>query len=113
MQVFRSWHWSVLAVTFGFTTQAAQAGMITPDSIPNPPSAVDSANGTPVFSNNLVTTQYSAVPGYPFMASTIKYSISLLVLAPLQTLRFGLSMHLGLALFPQFHPYPGSGALRK
>jgi|SRR5579884_1132105 len=61
MQVFRSWHWSVLAVTFGFTTQAAQAGMITPDSIPNPPSAVDSANGTPVFSNNLVTTQYAGV----------------------------------------------------
>ena len=61
MQVFRSWYWTALAVALGFATPAAHAGLITPDSIPNPPSAVDSTNGTPVFSNNLVTTQYAGM----------------------------------------------------
>jgi hypothetical protein len=35
--------------------------MITPDSIPNPPSAVGSADGTPVYAGSLVTTQYKGV----------------------------------------------------
>lgn len=50
--------WFALAVAFGFIATAARAEMITPDSIPNPPAAVGSANGTPVYAGNLVNTQY-------------------------------------------------------
>jgi hypothetical protein len=61
MQVFRSWRWSALAVAFGLTTPAARAGMITPDSIPGPPSAVASDQGTPVYFSNVVTSQYKGL----------------------------------------------------
>ncbi len=50
-----------LAVAFVLTASAARAGLITPDSIPNPPSAVDSANGTQVYANNIVNTQYGGL----------------------------------------------------
>jgi PEP-CTERM motif-containing protein len=61
VHTFRSWHWSTLAVFFVFTAPTARAGMITPDSIPNPPSAVASAQGTNLYANNYVSTQYAAV----------------------------------------------------
>ncbi len=61
MLAFRSWRWSALTVLFIFATQAARAGMITPDSIPNPPSAVASAQGTNLYANNYVSNQYAAV----------------------------------------------------
>jgi hypothetical protein len=61
MHAFRSRRWSTLAVLFVFTAPAVRAGMITPDSIPNPPSAVGSANGTPVYTSNLVTTEYKGL----------------------------------------------------
>lgn len=60
MHSTKSPRWFALAVVFGFTVSAARAEMITPDSIPNPPSAVGSANLTRIYSNsNLVTTQYA------------------------------------------------------
>jgi hypothetical protein len=52
--------WFALAAAFGFTVSAARAEMISPNSIPNPPSPVGSANLTRIFStSNLVTTQYA------------------------------------------------------
>lgn len=49
----------LLALTaVGFAVSTARADMITPDSIPNPPPAVASANGTAVYANNLVSNQY-------------------------------------------------------
>lgn len=59
MHTAKSQRWFILAVLVSFATSTAQAEMITPDAIPNPPSAVGSANMTPVFSSNLVTTQYT------------------------------------------------------
>ncbi len=61
MNVFRNWRWSALAVAFVSTAPVARAGMITPDSIPNPPSAVASANGTPVYLSNYVGLQYKGL----------------------------------------------------
>jgi hypothetical protein len=61
MHGFRSRRWSALTVLFIFASQAARAGMITPDSIPNPPSSVASAQGTPVYTNNFVIGQYSGL----------------------------------------------------
>jgi hypothetical protein len=61
MQVLRNWRWNALTVLFIFSTQAARAGMITPDSIPNPPSAVSSVNGTPVSLSNVVISQYAGL----------------------------------------------------
>lgn len=50
-----------LAAALGFAVSALRAEMITPDSIPNPPGAVGSANNTPVYAGNLVTTQYKGL----------------------------------------------------
>ena len=61
MSLVRIWRWSALAVAFALAASAARAEMITPNSIPNPPSAVGSANGTPVYANNIVTTQYAGM----------------------------------------------------
>jgi hypothetical protein len=61
MHVIRSWRWSALAVAFGLTTPVGRAGMITPDSIPSPPSAVASAQRTPVYPSNVVTSQYKSL----------------------------------------------------
>jgi hypothetical protein len=61
MHVFTSGRWSALTVLFVFTAPAVRAGMITPDSIPNPPSAVASAQGTHLYANNYVSSQYAAV----------------------------------------------------
>jgi hypothetical protein len=61
MSRFRNRRWSALAIAFGLAVPAARAEMITPDSIANPPSAVGSANGTPVYAGNFVTTQYNGV----------------------------------------------------
>lgn len=61
MLAFRIWRWSVLALVCGLTAPAARAEMITPNSIPNPPGAVGSANGTLVDANSLVSTQYDGL----------------------------------------------------
>ncbi|HTU18299.1 MAG TPA: PEP-CTERM sorting domain-containing protein [Gemmataceae bacterium] len=61
MSEFQSWRWSALAVALGLSVTAAQAEMITPESIPNPPSAVGSANGTPISMNNIVISQYAGL----------------------------------------------------
>ncbi len=61
MLVFTSRRWSALAVVLSLAVPVARAGMITPDSIPNPPSAVASAQGTNLYANNYVSTQYAAV----------------------------------------------------
>jgi hypothetical protein len=61
MQVFRSWRWNALAVAFAITAPVARAGMITPDSIPSPPSAVASDQGTPVYLSNVVTSRYKGL----------------------------------------------------
>lgn len=61
MHIFRSWRWNALALLFGFSAPTARAELITPDSIPNPPSAVASAQGTPVSPSNLVNLQYKGV----------------------------------------------------
>ncbi|MGH7169184.1 MAG: PEP-CTERM sorting domain-containing protein [Gemmataceae bacterium] len=58
MQTIKGQCGFALAVVFGFTASAVRAEMITPNSISNPPSAVGSANGTPVYAGNLVNTQY-------------------------------------------------------
>lgn len=49
--------WLALAM-LGLAASAARAEWITPNSIPNPPAAVASANGTPVYAGNLVSGQY-------------------------------------------------------
>ncbi|HTU18692.1 MAG TPA: PEP-CTERM sorting domain-containing protein [Gemmataceae bacterium] len=82
MPTFRSWRWSALAIAFGLATPAARAEMITPDSIPNPPSAVASAAGTPVYSNNLVTTQYDGL-GLRFGRAAITQLNNIPVWAPI------------------------------
>ncbi len=61
MLAFGSWHWSALAITISFSAPAVQAGMITPDSIPNPPNAVASANGTPINANNIADNRYTGL----------------------------------------------------
>lgn len=58
MHILKNLRWFALAAAFGFAASAAQAEWITPNSIANPPAAVASANGTPVYANNLVNTQY-------------------------------------------------------
>ncbi len=59
MPTFGSWRCSALVFAVGLMAPVARSEWITPDSIPNPPSAVASANGTIVRPNNIVTTQYS------------------------------------------------------
>jgi hypothetical protein len=59
MLTFRSWRWSAIVFAISITAPAARAELITSDSIPNPPSAVSSANGTPVSTGNAVIGQYS------------------------------------------------------
>ncbi len=61
MHVCRNWRWSALAVAFVFIAPVARAGMITPDSIPNPPSAVASTDGTAISMSNIVNTQYAGL----------------------------------------------------
>lgn len=61
MHTIMSPRWFALATAFGFAAPAAQAAMITPDSISTPPSAVGSANFTPVYAGNFVTTQYNGL----------------------------------------------------
>lgn len=58
MHIPKGQGWFALTFVIGFAAPAARAEMITPDSIPNPPSAVGSANGTLVSMNNLVANQY-------------------------------------------------------
>lgn len=58
MHTIKSRRWFALAAVFSFLAPSARAEMITPDSIPNPPAAVGSANGTSVYAGNLVSTQY-------------------------------------------------------
>lgn len=60
MHTTKSRRWFALAA-FSFLAPAARAEMITPDSIPHPPAAVGSANGTPVYAGNLVSTQYTGL----------------------------------------------------
>lgn len=70
MFAFRSLRWSVLALASGFAVPAAQADMITPNSIPSPPIFVSSANGTPLYGGNYVTTQYSGLGlNYPWQSA--------------------------------------------
>lgn len=59
MQAMRSC--SALAMLFGLAVSSARAEMITPDSIAHPPGTVGSANGTPVYLNNFVYTQYKGL----------------------------------------------------
>ena len=47
-----------LLVSFLFAAGSARAEWITPNSIPNPPPAVGSANGTAIYASNKVVTQY-------------------------------------------------------
>jgi MYXO-CTERM domain-containing protein len=56
MYVFRNRRWSALVVVFSLAAPSARAGMITPDSIPNPPSPVGS--NRLVNANNIVGSQY-------------------------------------------------------
>lgn len=58
MFVFGSLRWSALLVAFGLAVSSARAGMITPNSIPNPPTPVGS-NGF-VNANNIVGSQYTS-----------------------------------------------------
>jgi hypothetical protein len=92
MQVFKNWRWSALAVVFGLAVPAARAGMITPDSIPNPPNAVASANGTPVYASNLVGTQYKGL-GLNFPSPTVITRLNgISVWASVETEGLGLSI---------------------
>lgn len=61
MDAFSHWRWSALTLTFVLASPVARAEMITPNSISNPPSTVGSANSTPVFVSNFVTTQYAGL----------------------------------------------------
>jgi MYXO-CTERM domain-containing protein len=86
MFAFRSSRWSALAIAFGLMASAARAELITPNSIPNPPSSVGSANGTPVYTNNLITSQYKGT-GLNFSAGAAITSLNgVNVWAPTQML---------------------------
>jgi hypothetical protein len=61
MQTIKGRRAFALSMMFIFAASAARADLITPDSIPNPPAAVASADGTPVPSGSLVTTQYTGL----------------------------------------------------
>ncbi len=69
--------WTALAAVL---TMAAvvRADVITPNSIANPPSAVGWADGTPVFANTLVTTQYAG-SGLNFAAGAALTNLSGLI----------------------------------
>ncbi len=54
-------HGFALVAAFGLAASTVRAEMITPDSIPNPPASVNSANGTSVALGNLVNTQYKGL----------------------------------------------------
>jgi len=60
MSAFRSWRWSALTIAFGLMAPEARAEMITPNSIPNPPTVVASPYGA-VYANNFVNTQYASL----------------------------------------------------
>lgn len=83
MQFTKGPRWFALAAAFGFAATVARAEMITPDSIPNPPSAVGSANGTPVPLGSLVTTQYTGM-GLNFSLTAITHLKGVAVWAPVQ-----------------------------
>ena len=83
MQFAKGPRWFVLAAVLGFAASGAQAEMITPDSIPNPPGAIGSAGGTPVSSANLVSTQYSG-QGLNFSFAAITRLSGVTVWAPAQ-----------------------------
>jgi hypothetical protein len=53
--------WVVWAAVLTMAAEEVQADVITPASITHPPGAVGWANGTPVYANNLVTTQYAGL----------------------------------------------------
>lgn len=53
--------WCGIALAVALAAPAVRADMITPDSIANPPPAVGSANGTLVYDNNIVNTQYASL----------------------------------------------------
>ncbi len=106
MHAFRSWRISALAVIFALTAPVAQAGMITPDSIPNPPSAVSSANGTPVYAKNLVTTQYAGL-GLNFSDTTITRLNGISVWAPVGPVSGNSSANSASGVLSYFGPWPG------
>lgn len=72
-----------LAIAFGLAAPFAQGSLITPDSIPNPPQAVGSADGTPVPAANLVTSQYAGL-GLSFSSAAITRINGATVWAPVQ-----------------------------
>ena len=82
MSLIRIWRWSALAVAFALAASAARAEMITPNSIPNPPSAVGSTNGTLVYSSNYVTNQYASL-GLQFSGTAITQLNGVSVWTPL------------------------------
>ncbi|MGH7174376.1 MAG: PEP-CTERM sorting domain-containing protein [Gemmataceae bacterium] len=82
MSLIRIWRWSALAIAFGLFGSAVRAEMITPNSIPNPPSAVGSTNGTLVYSSNYVTNQYAS-SGLQFAGTAITQLNGVSVWAPL------------------------------
>ncbi len=62
MYLHQTCRWIALAVALGLAIPGVRADLITPDSIPNPPGTVASADGTSIYSNNnLVTTQYTGL----------------------------------------------------
>ena len=80
-------HWFALVIAFALAAPLARGSLITPDSIPNPPSAVGSANGSPVAMNNLVTTQYTGLGFTFFNGGTALTSLNgIAVWAPVQPL---------------------------
>lgn len=75
--------WFALAASVGFAASVVRAEMITPDSIPNPPAFVGSANGTAVYTSNLVSTQYKGM-GLNFSFAAITRLNGVTVWAPVQ-----------------------------
>lgn len=62
MFTLRAWCGTALAFALSLTLPVARADMITPASIPNPPSSVGSANYAPIYSpGDVVTTQYKSL----------------------------------------------------
>lgn len=69
MPAFRSWFRIALSIAFVLSAAAARADLIAPNSISDSPNAVASSGGTPVYANNLVTTQYDGL-GLRFVNGT-------------------------------------------
>ncbi len=81
MRQGRIYCWITFTVSIMVFVPVVEGSAITPDSIPNPPVAVNSASGTIVPAQQMVTTQYSGL-GLDFTSTAISQLKGVAVWAP-------------------------------